>query len=187
MDEKENNQKRVGIKEMCEASQVYVWANTKTVRKQSIAESSYLVAMITMELNHRLLGNDDLTGYLLRWAMMYNVVEIVKVNISTTGYMPEMMPKEYIDISKIVFEKHLIVDDIVKLAIQIESVVFLTLNSGDRHDVVMTRMAAELRMAKHCETCDSKYEYESLGKDWEGIARDLTAELLCGKEESGNG
>lgn len=185
------------LKDKMRAAHVKRWHIVRTLREQNIAEHSFIVMLIAMEILKRSGNDPDQRGAIhgelgydtLRWAMWHDLLEIKTGDIATPtkrrieALSPELLEsieKEFSpEYARISADTTKTVKMVVKMADMIEAVAFISEEGSGGH-------AAEVKeylhgaLAKYIDSIPYSY-YHVFGKAAESIANELGIALEARK------
>lgn len=178
------------FKDIMRAGHVYRWQIVRTLRKQSLAEHSFNVAMLSMGLAERIIPTGMQDGYrysIYNWALKHDIPEIVTGDISTPvknkiksiagGNIIEKLEKEiFLDFIKVKNNVDGKIKFIVKLADIIDAIVFLKEEGlGSHAKLVINKLYSHLDIIVD----KAKIEYPKF--EWEK-AKIFCFEIVDGKD-----
>lgn len=163
------------INDVYRASEVMRWHIVKTRQKQSIAEHSFMVAMIANVFLDDLLGEtcdemDSLRAQLLQYALVHDLDEVITGDIPSP--FKQLMTVDVEDLTGDILGERMsnmfgaceMIKDIVKLADVVEAKKFLLMNKCSGHaEIVFAKL--NTAVWEHYGALDDKYP----DMNWEAV------------------
>lgn len=172
----------MGLRDVYRAGDVYRWQIVKTSRQQSIAEHSFFVAMIAMEIFEAVFSgssefNQENRELVREWALLHDMPEVLTGDISTP--LKDLISKEtngnnpFALVEKMTYRRYKLSLDrinekphlkaIVKLADYLEAMQFLEENACHAHGH-MIRFSIGKKFGQYVLSLKSKWKEYDWGR-----------------------